>query len=369
MFRSFLEMIRIDLGYDPSHILTFQVLGGPNGRGAGPQQKVLKQNIVKKLGAIPGVAGVTAAFPFPLTGQFSPIRWGLQDALADASKFKATDFEFVLPGYFETMKNRVLEGRVFTDADNMPGRTSVVIDDVLAAKAFPGRSAVGQRILVRVRTLEPEWVDIIGVVAHQRNDSPAVEGREQIYFTDEFAGNLAANRFAVRVAVDPGAVAQSIRAELRRIDATTGMFEVTPMTELVDKAGQQTRFTLLLIVTFASVAILLAGVGLYGVLSTVVRARTAEIGVRMALGAAPSSVFRLVVGRGLRLSVIGLVVGVAAAVGLTRILTSMLVGVKPTDPPTFGLMAVLFVLLSVIACWLPARRAANLQPTDALRNE
>jgi putative ABC transport system permease protein len=293
----------------------------------------------------------------------------LQDALADASKFKATDFEFVLPGYFETMKNRVLEGRVFTEADNMPGRTSVVIDDVLAAKAFPGRSAVGQRILVRVRTLEPEWVDIIGVVAHQRNDSPAVEGREQIYFTDEFAGNLGANRFAVRVAGDPGAVAQSIRAELRRIDATTGMFEVTPMTELVDKAGQQTRFSLLLIAVFASVAILLAGVGLYGVLSTVVRARTAEIGVRMALGAAPAGVFRLVVGRGLRLSLIGLVVGVAAAVGLTRVLTSMLVGVKPTDPPTFGLMAVLFMLLSVIACWLPARRAANLQPTDALRNE
>jgi putative ABC transport system permease protein len=369
MFRSFLEMIRIDLGYDPSHILTFQVLGGPNGRGAGPQQKVLKQNIVKQLGAIPGVAGVTAAFPFPLTGQFSPIRWGLQDALADASKFKATDFEFVLPGYFETMKNRVLEGRVFTQADNMPGRTLVVVDDVLAAKAFPGRSAVGQRILVRVRTPEPEWVDIIGVVAHQRNDSPAVEGREQVYFTDEFAGNLAANRFAVRVAGDPGAVAQSIRAELRRIDSTTGMFEVSPMTELVDKAGQQTRFTLLLIVTFASVAILLAGVGLYGVLSTVVRARTAEIGVRMALGAAPAGVFRLVVGRGLRLSLIGLVVGVAAAVGLTRVLTSMLVGVKPTDPPTFGLMAVLFLLLSVIACWLPAHRAANLQPTDALRNE
>jgi putative ABC transport system permease protein len=147
------------------------------------------------------------------------------------------------------------------------------------------------------------------------------------------------------------------------------MFEVTPMTELVDKAGQQTRFSLLLIAVFASVAILLAGVGLYGVLSTVVRARTAEIGVRMALGAAPSSVFRLVVGRGVRLSLIGLVVGVAAAVGLTRVLTSMLVGVKPTDPPTFGLMAVLFMLLSVIACWLPARRAANLQPTDALRNE
>jgi putative ABC transport system permease protein len=267
------------------------------------------------------------------------------------------------------MKNRVLEGRVFTDADNMPGRTSVVIDDVLAAKAFPGRSAVGQRILVRVRTLEPEWVDIIGVVAHQRNDSPAVEGREQIYFTDEFAGNLAANRFAVRVAADPGAVAQAVRAELRRIDTTTGMFEVTPMTELVDKAGQQTRFTLLLIAVFASVAILLAGVGLYGVLSTVVRARTAEIGVRMALGAAPAGVFRLVVGRGLRLSLIGLVVGIAAAVGLTRVLTSMLVGVKPTDPPTFGLMAVLFLLLSVVACWLPARRAANLQPTDALRNE
>ncbi len=318
---------------------------------------------------MPGVQGVTASFPFPLAGEFSPIRWGQQDALADPTKFRAADFQFVLPGYFETMKNRVLEGRVFSDADNVPERTTVVIDNLLAAKAFPGKSAVGQRILVRVRSPDPEWVDVIGVVAHQRNESAALEGREQVYFTDAFIGNRAANRYAVRVSGDPAGIASAVRAELRQIDSTVGIFEVAPMTELVERAGAQTRFSLLLIVAFAGMAVLLAGVGLYGVLATVVRARTAEIGVRMALGAAPSSVFRLVVGRGLRLSMIGLAAGIVAGMGLTRIMTSMLVGVKPTDPATFSSMAALFLVLAAIACWMPARRAANLQPTEALRDE
>jgi putative ABC transport system permease protein len=349
--------------------LTFQLLGGPNGRGAQPRLAVLKQDILRQVRAVPGVSGVTASGPFPLTGGFSPIRWGLQDALSDNSKFKAADFQFVLPGYFEAMKSKVFEGRTLTEADNAQGRTNVVIDNLLAAKAFPGRSAAGQRILVRVRTQEPEWVDIVGVVGHQRNDSPAIEGREQIYFPDSFSNNFAANRWAVRVQGDPGSVSTAVRAELKKIDSTLGMFEVKPMDDLVGIAGQQTRFTLMLIATFASIAILLAGVGLYGVLSTVVRARTAEIGVRMALGAAPSSVFRLVVGRGLKLSAIGLVGGIGAAALLTRVIASMLVDVKPNDPPTFATMSVLFLILAAIASWLPARRAANLQPTDALRNE
>ena len=369
MFRSFLALLKTDLGYEPAKLLTFEILGGPNGRDTGPKQAVLKQNIVRRLNEIPGVVAVSASFPFPLTGGFSPLRWGLQDALADASKFHAADFQFVLPGYFETMKSRILEGRGFTAADNSPGRNLVVIDRLLAASAFPGATAVGQRILIRIRTPEPEWVDIIGVVEHQRNESPAIEGRQQIYFTDAFADNQAANRFAIRTTGDPARLTPAIRAELRRIDSTVGMFAIAPMTELVEKAGAQTRFSLLLIAAFATIAVLLTGVGLYGVLSTVVRSRTAEIGIRMALGAPPAQIFRLIVGRGLRLSLLGLAAGIAAALGLTRIMNSMLIGVKPTDPATFCAMAAVFLLIALIACWLPARRAAGLQPTDALRDE
>jgi putative ABC transport system permease protein len=138
------------------------------------------------------------------------------------------------------------------------------------------------------------------------------------------------------------------------------------MESLVKRAQAKTRFSLLLIATFAAVAALLAGVGLYGVLSTLVRQRTAEIGVRMALGAAPASIFHLVVGHGLRLSAAGIAAGFVAALGLTRLMTSMLVGVKPADPATFGIMALVFFMIAVLSSWLPARRAAGLDPTVAL---
>ena len=157
MFRSFLELQRIDPGFDPHGLLTFQILGG---RGSTPDQRAaFTRQIQERLRAIPGVQGVTASFPFPLTGGFHPIRWGTGEALADASKFQAADDQSVLPGYFEVMRSPLLAGRTFTEADNVPGRNLVVIDQQLADKAFPHQSAVGKRILIRLRTPEAEWVE------------------------------------------------------------------------------------------------------------------------------------------------------------------------------------------------------------------
>jgi putative ABC transport system permease protein len=367
MFRSFLELQRIDPGYDPRGLLTFTLLAPP---GPAPQQRAaFMRQIRERLSAIPGVRNVTAASPFPLAEQFGPIRWGPEQAAADPSKFQAADYQFVLPGYFETLRTPLLAGRVFTDADSVPERNGVVIDQVLAAKAFPNQSAVGKRILTRIRTPEAEWVEVLGVVAHQRNSSLAEAGREQIYFSDGFMGHGAAGRWAVRTAGDPAQYAAAIRAELAKINSRLTFAEVQPMQALMDRAQAGTRFSLLLIGVFAAIAALLAAVGLYGVLSTVVRQRTAEIGVRMALGAPPGSIFNLVVGHGLRLSAAGVVAGLAAAFCLTRVMTSMLVGVKPTDPATFAAMAVLFFVIAGVASWLPARRAAALDPVSALREE
>jgi putative ABC transport system permease protein len=275
----------------------------------------------------------------------------------------------VLPGYFETLRTPLLAGRVFTEADNAPERNVVVVDQFLAAKAFPNESAIGKRILIRLRTPEPEWVEVIGVVGHQRNVSLAEPGREQIYFTDGFRSHGFASRWAVRVKGDPAQYAATVRAEIARINPNLLITELQPMDAMVKRAQAGTRFSLLLIGVFAVIAVLLAGVGLYGVLSTVVRQRTAEIGLRMALGAAPGSVFRLVVGHGLRLSAAGVAIGVAASFGLTRAMTSMLVGVKATDPITFEAMGALFLIIAIIASGLPARRASGLDPTIALREE
>jgi putative ABC transport system permease protein len=367
MFRTFLNIQRVNLGFDPRGLLTFQLLGNI---GNSPQEAAnFKRQLREQLDALPGVTGVTASFPLPLAGGFTPVRWGGAEAQADPSKFQAADFQVVLPGYFEAMGTTLLAGRTFTEADSTPDRNLLIVDQALAAKAFPNESAVGKKILYRVRTPEAQWGEIVGVVAHQRNTSLIEPGREQLYITDGYVNHQAASWWAVRTDGDPSALAGAVREVVRNTGKETFINQMQPMETLVTAAQAQTRFSLLLIGVFSTIAALLAGVGLYGVLATSVRQRTAEIGVRMALGAAPSRIFRLMVGKGLYLSCIGIAIGLVAAFLLTRVLASMLVEVKPTDPVTFIFVAVLFLLIAILASWLPAHRAAGLDPTTALRQE
>jgi putative ABC transport system permease protein len=297
------------------------------------------------------------------------VRWGGAEAQADPSKFQAADLQIVLPGYFEAMGTRLIAGRTFTQEDSTPDRNMLIVDQALAAKAFPNESAVGKRILFRVRTQEAQWGEIIGVVAHQRNTSLIEAGREQLYVTDGYVNHGAASWWAVRTDGDPGALGGSVRSVIQGMGKETFINQMQPMDSLVTAAQAQTRFSLLLIGVFSTIAALLAGVGLYGVLATSVRQRTAEIGVRMALGAAPSRIFRLMVCKGLYLSAIGIGIGLLGSFAFTRVLASMLVAVRPTDPVTFVSVAVVFLVIAVMASWLPALRAAGLDPTTALRNE
>jgi putative ABC transport system permease protein len=367
MFRTFLNIQRVNMGFDPRGLLTFQLLGNI---GATPQEReTFKRQLREQLKAIPGVNTATASFPLPLAGGFSPVRWGGAEAQADPSKFQAADLQIVVPGYFEAMGTKLLEGRTFTEDDSKPDRNLLIVDQALAAKAFPNESAVGKRILFRVRTPEAQWGEIIGVVAHQRNSSLVEPGREQLYVTDGYVNHGAASWWALRTDGDPSALGNSVREVVRGMGKETFINQLQPMDSLVTKAQAQTRFSLLLIGVFSTIAALLAGVGLYGVLATSVRQRTAEIGVRMALGAAPSRIFRLMVGKGIYLSAIGIAIGLVASFAFTRILASMLVDVKPTDPVTFASVAVLFFVIAFLASWLPALRAAGLDPTTALRNE
>ena len=368
MFRSFLDLQRIDPGFDSRNLLTF-VLNGNNGATTPAANAAFVRQVTDRLGSIPGVQSVAGSFPFPLAGGFSPIRWGKEDALSDPSKFQAADFEIVTPGYFETVRTPLLSGRTFTDADNSPDRKLIIIDDSLARKAFPAESAVGKRILIRLKTPEPEWMEIVGVVGHVRQTSLAVLGREQIYFTDGYGGPGGVNSWTLRVARDPAGYANQVRAAIKDVSPRMLVTDLQPVDALMTGAQAQTRFSLLLIGVFAVIAGALAGVGLYGVLSTAVRQRTSEIGVRMALGAGRPSIFRLIVGQGLGLSGIGIVIGVIAALMLTRLMTAMLVGVKPTDPVTFVAMTLLFLAIATASSWVPASRAAALDPNKALREE
>jgi putative ABC transport system permease protein len=368
MFRSFLALERINPGFDPRGVLTFRTMGGKPARTPEERAAVVRQ-MRAALAAIPGVQSVTAADTLPLSGPFYPVRWGKDDALTDASKFQATDVQTVLPGYFETMRTPLVAGRVFDDSDNNPQVRRMVVDQQLAAKAFPHGSAVGQRILSRLRTPQPEWFEIVGVVAHQRLTGLAEPGREQVYLPDGYFGYRFVSAWAVRTEGDPAKYAAQVRATMAKFDRSMLLSDVQAMDSIVERAQTGTRFSLLLIAAFAAIAALLAGVGLYGVLSTVVRQRTAEIGVRMALGAAPAGVFGMMIGCGLRLSAAGMAAGLMAALVLTRAMTSMLVGIRPTDPVTFAAMAAMFFLIAMLATWVPARRAAALDPSAALREE
>jgi len=368
MFRSFLDLQRIDPGFDSRNLLTF-VLNGNNGATTPAANTAFVRQVEDRLHAIPGVQSVTGSFPFPLAGGYSPIRWGKEEALSDPSKFQAADFQIVIPGYFETMRTPLLAGRTFTESDNTADRRLIIIDDSLARKAFPGESAVGKRILIRLKTPEPEWMEIIGIVGHVRQTSLAVPGREQLYFTDGYGGPGAVNSWALRVASDPASYASQARAAIKDVNPRMLITDLQPVDKLLSHAQAQTTFSLLLIGVFAVIAVVLAGVGLYGVLSTAVRQRTPEIGVRMALGAGRQNIFRLIVGQGLVLSAIGVFIGILAALMLTRLMTTMLVGVKPSDPLTFVTMMLLFLAMATASSWIPANRAAGVDPNKALREE
>jgi predicted permease len=368
MFRSFLALQRINPGFDSSNLLTFQTTGGRPVRNPAEQAANLRQ-MQSALTTLPGVESVTAASLLPLTGPFFPYRWGKEDAMNDFSKFQAADTQIVLPGYFETMHTPLVAGRVFDESDNKPQVKHVVVDQFLAAKAFPNGNAVGQRILSRMNTPGNEWYEIIGVVAHQRLASLAEPGREQMYVASGYFGDRGLQGWAVRTKGDPAKYAAAIRDAVAHFDRSLLLTNIQTMDSVVSHAQTGTRFSMLLIAAFAAIAALLAGVGLYGVLSTVVRQRTAEIGVRMALGAAPTGIFSLMIAYGLRLSAVGIGAGLLAALMLTQVMTSMLVGTKATDPVTFAAMAALFFGISVLATWIPARRAAGLDPATALRQE
>ena len=367
MIRSFIAIHRADPGYDPRGVFTFFL---PNlGRPTPEARAAFVQQLGERLSGLPGVTAVSSAGPLPLDGQTSNVRWGPEAAAADPSLFQQANLHVVQPGYFEAMKTRLVSGRTFTQADNVPGQHLVVVDTRLAQKAFPGQPALGKQILMRTGGPEPELFQIIGVVGHQRHETLAADGREAVFLPDAFFGFGATGRWIVRTSGDPVALAQPVRAAIREIDRSLAVTDLQPMQALVDRARAPTRFALVLIGIFAAIAVVLAAVGLYGVLSTTVRQRTSEIGVRMAFGADRGAILRLIVGQGLKLSILGVGLGVIAAVGLTRIMGSMLVGVGATDPLTFGAMSVLFLALATVACWVPARRAARLDPNEALRDE
>jgi putative ABC transport system permease protein len=371
MLRSFRALERVDPGFDPNNMLTFTAF---NARLRTPAERQgYSATLADRFKAIPGVISVTEAAPLPLDGTDANMRWGPQAAANDPSLFRQATVHSIRPGYFEAMRGRMIAGRAFTDADNVTGTTSVIIDDFLASKAFPGeapQSIVGKQLYARINTPEAQQYQIIGIAAHERHLTLAAPGREGAFIPDGLLGFFG-GRWAVRTRGDPMRIVPEIRRIVADVDPLVAIGDLEPMSDYVDRAMAPTRFSLVMIAIFGAVAAILAAIGLYGVLSTAVRQRTAEIGVRMAFGAPSESIFRLMIGEGLTLSSIGIAIGLVGAVLFTGVMekASMLVDVKATDPLTYASIAALFLVIATVACLAPASRAARVQPTEALREE
>ena len=362
MIRSAMALNRVDPGFDANGLLTFR-LGNMQVRSA-EEATAKVATITQRLAGIPGVRGVTMATQLPLDADPSSGRWGREEARADPSLYQQAQFHFVPVGYFQTMRARLIAGRDFDASDEVEGANSIIIDDMTARMAFPNESAVGKTLLARPGGPDATPFTVIGVVEHLRHTTLFGEENESIYFQGNFG-----NSWLVRMNGDPNGIAGPVRAALREVDPQLLVTEVQPLSENIARAMAPTRFTLGLISVFAALAATLAAIGLYGVLANLVRQRASEIGVRMAFGAQPSSIFRLIVGQGMALSAIGVVVGLIGAFWLTRGMANMLVSVTPTDPVTFAAMVALFFVIAAAACWIPARRAAGLQPSVALRED
>jgi putative ABC transport system permease protein len=372
MLRSFMALERVDPGFDPSGLLTFTAF---NTRARGPgEAQAWMSNMSAQLRAIPGVTAVTGANPLPLDGQDGNFRWGPVAAKDDPSLFRQATSHIVQLGFFDAMKVKLIAGRDFTSADNDPNSHNIIIDDLLAAKAFPGQSpqsVVGHQLYSRMNTPEAQMYQIIGVAKHVRHLTLSEPGREAAFMTDGMFGFGVATHWAIRTKGDPTRLMPDVRRVVAAVDRQVAIGDMKPMSDFLDIAMAPTRFALVLIGVFGIVAAVLAAVGLYGVLSTTVRQRTAEIGVRMAFGATGQNIFGLMIGQGITLSAIGIGVGLAAALALTGVMekANMLVGTAPTDPLTYVAISILFVGIAALACWIPARRAASLDPNAALRQE
>lgn len=299
--------------------------------------------------------------------------WGgpyLSSPGADEAAAPMADYRAVTPDFFRASGAHLVEGRGFTEADDSAGQPVVLVDERLARLAWPGGSAIGRRL-----GLDPQsegrpsnWATVVGVVRHVRHRSLMEEVREQVYFPQRQI-NRNPEAYLVRGASDPAVLAAPIRRTLARLDPALPISEVRLLGDYVDAARGAQRFTMILAAAFAGVALLLACIGLYGVVAYSVAQRRREFGVRLALGALPRQVRNLVLREGVAVVAAGLAVGVPAAFWASRLLQSQLFGVTPRDAASYGIAVLILICVAVLASWLAARRATSASPLEVLRAE
>jgi predicted permease len=378
MIRTLAALGNINPGFDPNNVLTFNISSTSGTAMSADQLRAMYRETLRQLQSIRGVESVSMmGGSLPMTGD-SEIPFWLEGQPKPASD---TDMPFALfylvnTGYHEAMRIPIQRGRAFTEQDSEHGPAVALIDDSFARKYFPNQDPIGKHLNLGLFDTQPEIVGVVGHVEHWGLGSRQNQNLQaQLYLPvwqvpDRFWPLLAnGSTYIARTAGNSGDIAGAIRQGAEKVVSSAVLYDVRPMGEIVARSISTQRLTMFLLSIFSALALVLSAVGIYGVISYLTGQRTHEIGVRVALGASRSDVLRMVLGQGLKITLMGVAFGLAAAFGLTRLITTMIYGVGATDPLTFGSVALLLSGVALFACYIPARRAMRVDPIVALRYE
>jgi predicted permease len=376
MMQSVWRLLQVDPGFNTRSLLRTQVALSPTVMARAPAIRLAYQQMLGRVAAIPEVRSAAITSLVPLGESDSEIAfWPGAGPQPPQDRTTAAVFYVVTPDYPSVMQIPLRRGRFFTERDNLASPPVVAIDDVLAKHVFPGQDPIGRQISLMV--MGP--VRIAGVVGHVKqwglDSDDTAKIRDQIYFPlqqvpDKFMSVGAVGlTLLVRTGPEPLSLVSAVRAQVSGPTQDQPIYAVRTMEQIVSGSLAERRFTMLVLIIFATTALLLAAVGIYGVMSYAVTRRTRELGIRVALGSSRREIVSLVLRQGMRLAAIGLAGGLVAAVALTRLMAGLLYGVRPADPATLAAVALLLGGIALAACYIPARRAMAVDPVVALRCE
>lgn len=373
--RSFASMLRVNLGFNTQSVLDMRLNFPSTKFKDADEMFAYTRAITDRLRATPGVASASVAGFSPLSGSHGEGRFSIEGVPENPNAELTASVDAVGPEFFQTLGIPLLQGREFTVQDNGKGPQVMIVNHAFAQEFFGGESPLGKRLYMGDEDAQHHtiWNEIVGEVGDVHDQNPRIAAAPTIYTSlynvDFTAGMFIGANFLVRTRANPDALISSVENQVWAFDKSEPISNIQTLQQSLDASVAEPRFQSFLLGAFGALGLLLAVVGIYGVISYSVRQRTREIGIRMALGAEPAGVMRLVLAHGLKLALIGVAIGIAASLGLTRLMSSLLFGVSATDPLTFTGDTILLIIVSLAACYIPARRAMKVDPMVALRYE